>query len=178
MRRLPHAGLLVLSTCLFACGPSRQDTLGQWMQEQRKAAVSITNKRPAPQAFTHLPYEQGQRKDPFDRQYLLALANAQADQANPDLGRPQTSLARQPLEDIPLESMNFVGMMQTQGRCVGLVRANGILHQVATGQSIGKNFGKVWHVDASGIELRERVQDAAGKWSERDAYLRLQEGSK
>ena len=118
------------------------------------------------------------RKDPFTKQYFVALANAEADKANPDLSLSQKSRPRQPLESIPLESMNFVGMLEKQGRFVGLLRANGIVHQVVPGQYIGKNFGKVLRVDESGIQLREIAQDAGGKWLERDTYLRIQGSNK
>jgi type IV pilus assembly protein PilP len=174
MRWLSSAGLLVLCCLLMACEPSRQDGLRQWMQEQRKAGVPRARDLAAPQAFKHLPYAQGERKDPFTKHSSLALANAQAEPANSDLSPSQKSRARQPLEEFALESMHFVGMLEKQGRYVALVRANGILHQVVPGQYIGKNLGKVWRVDESGITLRESAQDADGKWLERNAYLRLQ----
>jgi type IV pilus assembly protein PilP len=147
------------------------------MQEQRQAGVPRARSLAAPQVFKHLPYAQGERKDPFTKHSLLAPANAQAAPANPHLSLSHKSRTRQPLEDIALESMHFVGMMEKQGRYVALVRANGILHQVLPGQYIGKNLGKVWRVDESGIALREIAQDADGNWLERNAYLRLQGGN-
>jgi type IV pilus assembly protein PilP len=178
MRRVTYAGVFLMGALLSACGPSRQDALRDWMQEQRTASVPRVNKIPAPQPFKHLPYEQGERKDPFTKQYFLALAKAEADKANPDLSLSQKSRTRQPLESIALEAMNFVGILEKQGRTVGLVRANGTVYQVMPGQYIGKNFGKVLRVNESGIQLREIAQDAGGKWLERDAYLRLQGSSK
>ena len=152
--------------------------LHDWMQEQRKASVPSVKKIPAPQAFKHLPYEQGDRKDPFTRQYFVALATIEAEKANPDLSLAQKSRQRQALESIPLEAMSFVGLLEKPGRTVGLVRANGMVYQVAAGQYLGKNFGKVSSVDESGIRLREIAQDAGGKWIERDAYLRIQGSGK
>jgi len=147
------------------------------MQEQRQAGVPRARSLAAPQVFKHLPYVQGERKDPFTKHSLLALANAQAAPANHHLSLSHKPRTRQPLEDIALESMHFVGMLEKQGRYVALVRANGILHQVLPGQYIGKNLGKVWRVDESGIALREIAQDADGNWLERNAYLRLQGGN-
>jgi len=178
MRQPLFPGLILAVALLSACGPSRQDHLLEWMEEQRKASVPRVKKIPAPQPFKHLSYEQGDRKDPFTKQYFVALANAEAEKANPDLSLSQKSRARQPLESIPLEAMSFVGILERPGRSVGLVRANGILHQVVPGQYIGKNFGKVLRVDESGIQLREIAQDAGGKWLERDTYLRIQGSNK
>jgi type IV pilus assembly protein PilP len=172
------AGLLLVALLLSACGPSRQDTLRDWIDEQRKASVPNVKKIPAPQPFQHLSYEQGERKDPFAKQVLVAQVNAEAEKASPDLSLQHKSRARQTLESIPLESMNFVGILEKQGRALGLVRADGVLHQVMPGQYIGKNYGKVLRVDEKGIQLREIAQDANGKWSERDAYLRIQGSNK
>ncbi len=174
MKWLSRAGFLVLCFLLTACGPSRQDDLRQWMQEQRQAGVPLARSLAAPQVFKHLPYLKGERKDPFTKHSLLALASAQAAPVNPHISLLHKSRTRQPLEDIALESMHFVGMLEKQGRYVALVRANGVLHQVFLGQYIGKNFGKVWRVDESGIALQEVAQDAEGKWLERKTYLRLQ----
>ena len=178
MRQASIASLLLVTLSLSACGPSRQDTLRDWIAEQLKANVPSVKKIPEPQPFQHLPYEQGERKDPFAKQILVAQVNAEADKASPDLSLQHKSRARQTLESIPLESMNFVGILEKQGRVMGLVRADGVLHQVVPGQYLGKNFGKVLRVDEKGIQLREIAQDANGKWSEREAYLRIQGSNK
>lgn len=163
---------------LSACGPSRQDALRDWMAEQRKASVPSVKKIPPPRAFVHLPYEQADNKDPFAKQFFVALATSEMESANPDLSLAQKSRPRQALENIGLESMVFVGTLEKQGRMVALVRANGIVHQITPGQYLGKNFGKVTRLDASGIQLREIAQDSAGKWHERDAFLRAQGSNK
>lgn len=167
------AGWFALIGLLPACAPSRQDSLHEWMQAQHKRTVPRMEKLTAPLAFKPLPYEQGERKDPFAKHYLEALMNTQAEKVNPYLSLSQKSRLRQPLESMPLESMDYVGMLELHGQTVGLVRVNGIVHQVVPGQYIGKNLGRVWRVDASGIALREIVQEADGRWLERDAQLRI-----
>jgi len=178
MRQALAVGLLLVTLLLSACGPSRQDTLRDWIAEQRKASVPSVKKIPAPQPFQHLPYEPGERKDPFAKQVLVAQLNVEAEKASPDLSLKHKSRARQTLESMPLEAMSFVGILEKQGRAMGLVRADGVLHQVAPGQYLGKNFGKVLRIDEKGIQLREIAQDANGKWSEREAYLRIQGSNK
>lgn len=174
MNKLHFFGMLMTGVLLSSCGPTRQDSLREWMEEQRKVSIPSVKKIPAPQPFQHLPYEEGDRKDPFTKQYFVALANAEAEKSNPDLSLAQKSRQRQPLENIALETMSFVGVLEKQGRSVGLVRANGVLHQVSPGQYLGKNLGKVVRVEEAGIALREIAQDAGGKWQERDSYLRIQ----
>ena len=174
MKRLLLAVWLALIGLLPACAPSRQDSLHAWMQAQRKVSVPRVETVAAPLVFKHLPYEHDQRKDPFAKQYFVALTNAPEENANSNLSRAHKSRVRQPLESIALESMDCVGMLEMQGHTVGLVRVNGTVHQVVPGQYIGKNFGKVWRVDESGIALREIAHDADGRWLERDAQLRMQ----
>lgn len=174
MKRLLLAVWLALIGLLPACAPSRQDSLHAWMQAQRKVNVPRVETVAAPLVFKHLPYEHDQRKDPFAKQYFVALTNAPEENANSNLSRAHKSRVRQPLESIALESMDCVGMLEMQGQTVGLVRVNGVVHQVVPGQYLGKNFGKVWRVDESGIALREIAHDADGRWLERDAQLRMQ----
>jgi len=174
MKRLLLAGWFALIGLLPACAPSRQDSLHAWMQAQRKVSVPRVETVAAPLVFKHLPYEHDQRTDPFAKQYFVALTNAPEEHANSNLSRAHKSRVRQPLESIALESMDCVGMLEMQGHTVGLVRVNGTVHQVVPGQYIGKNFGKVWRVDESGIALREIAHDADGRWLERDAQLRMQ----
>lgn len=85
---------------------------------------------------------------------------------------------RQPLEAYPLDSMQYVGMLQKDGRAVALIKVDNLLYQVRTGDFIGQNFGRVITIDESQVALREVAQDAAGEWVERSAMLNLQEGSK
>ncbi len=179
MRALVIGGLLwLVAGLLTGCGPSRQDTLREWIDEQRKASVPSVKKIPVPQPFKHLVYEQRERKDPFAKPMIVASVSAEVEKASPDLSLRHKSRPRQSLESFPLESMSFVGILEKQGRTLGLVRSNGALYQVVPGQYIGQNFGKVLRIDEKGIQLREIAQDANGKWSERDAFLRIQGSNK
>ena len=72
----------------------------------------------------------------------------------------------------------MVGTLSKAGKRVALVRAEGTLHQVAVGNYLGKNFGKITKVDDSGLVLREIAQDVTGEWVVRITSLKMQETSK
>lgn len=178
MMRIYSAVISLASVLLNACQPSQQDALREWMQHQRNGIAQTAEAVPEPQSFQHLPYEQGARKDPFASQSLMERVNAQAQGAIPGWRMAPPSGVRDPLENIALEAMHFVGMLEKNGHGIGLILANGVVHPVSAGQYIGTNFAKVVRVDESGIALREPVRDAGGKWFTRDLYLRLQGSGK
>ena len=72
----------------------------------------------------------------------------------------------------------MVGLLESIGKKVALVRVNGLLYQVVEGNHIGQDYGLVTSISESEITLREIVQDAAGEWIERKASLELQESTK
>ena len=173
-----RACAFLLPWALLACGPSRQETLKDWMVEERKLITPMVKKIPEPKPFYHLGYDAVGSSDPFARQFLVAAAVTEQQKENPDLSLAHKSRKRDPLEEFALESIAFVGTLEKQGRAVGLVRAQGKVFQVLAGQYIGKDFGKILRIDETSIQLREVAQDEEGKWLQRDATLRIQGGSK
>ena len=179
MNRLHYRACTVLLPCvLLACGPSRQDTLKDWMAEERKSITPSVKKIPDPKPFHHLAYDEAGNADPFSRQFFIVAAATEQLKNSPDLSLAHKSRKRDPLEEYALESIAFVGTMEKQGRSVGLVRAQGKVYQVLAGQYIGKNFGKILRIDDTSIQLRELAKDQEGNWLQRDATLRIQGESK
>jgi len=82
---------------------------------------------------------------------------------------------KESLEAFPLESMTMVGRMFSESQQVALVKVDAILYQVRLGSHLGQNFGRVVDINDRGLSLRELVQDALGKWTERKSILALQE---
>jgi hypothetical protein len=79
----------------------------------------------------------------------------------------------EPLEYFRLEQVTPRGYIEALGRRAAFVEApDGLLHGVRRGAYIGQNFGKVFDVSRSGIELKEVVQDAQGVWQEAVSELR------
>ncbi|TLP58173.1 MULTISPECIES: pilus assembly protein PilP [Pseudomonas] len=78
------------------------------------------------------------------------------------------------LSGIALEQLQMVGSLSRGGIHQALVLAGGRLHRIRQGQRLGRDEGRVVHVDAQRMEVRERVY-LAGAWQERSRFLALDE---
>lgn len=170
--------LLALSLALLsACSPSGEQALRAYIDQERAAQHPFAKPLVVAKPFEAAAYDEVAKPDPFNRQnfakfLLISLENGKPTLATPEIARP-----KQPLEAFALESISLVGVMSKPGGAVALVRVSGALHVIRVGDYIGQQFGKVTKVDASGITLREIVQDDLGEWSVRTTVLKLQERS-
>jgi esterase/lipase superfamily enzyme len=86
----------------------------------------------------------------------------------PNLHRP-----KEPLEAFRLEDLKLVAMVSENSQRHAIIKAANTSHRVTQGSYIGKNFGRVTDIKASGIWVRELVQDSSGDWMERHVILPL-----
>ncbi|MBX3656036.1 MAG: pilus assembly protein PilP [Ramlibacter sp.] len=172
--------LMLSALLLQACGSSDQEELEQWMAEQRAQMKPRIQPIPEPKKFTPQAYNQEGETDPFSNLKLTQALKRESSQvtSNAALISPELARRKEALEAFPLDSMTMVGSLLKAGQPVALVKVDGLLYQVRTGNYLGQNFGRVTKVSEAEIVLREIVQDAAGEWIERAASLQLQEGSK
>lgn len=169
--------LLVCCGALSACGYTSEQDLRSFIAAERAALRPVAKPLPPPKPFEAVTYEEGDKRDPFNRvsfgQSLLVLAK----DAKPNLATPELARSKEPLEEFALETMTLVGVLSKEGRSVALVRVDGKLHQVVPGNHLGQHFGKVTRVDEAQLSLREVVQNELGDWVARQTTLKLQERS-
>jgi type IV pilus assembly protein PilP len=178
VRTFLSVALMGLTLGLTGCGASGTDDLRQWMIEQRNSISPKVEPISEPKKFLAQAYGGEASVAPFSTEKLmLALRSETTVAGNSALVKPELSRRKEPLEFMPLDSMAMVGVLDRQGRKVGLVRIDKLLYQVRVGQYLGQNFGRITRIGDTEITLREIVQDAAGDWVERPATLQLQEGS-
>ncbi|MDM7456848.1 MAG: pilus assembly protein PilP [Tepidimonas sp.] len=172
-------GIAAVSLGLLACSSGHDGgDLAQWMAQQRASARPQVPEIQPPAAYQPQPYEGVDAPAPFSEERLVrVLRSDAASGASSRLIESEMRRRREPLEEFPLDAITMVGLLDMGGRRVALVRANGLLYQVATGHYLGQNYGRVTAVSDHQITLREIVQDAAGEWVERTATLQLQEGT-
>lgn len=180
--RWPVGGLLVVALAgplLVGCRGSGQDELQEWLTQQRAQPRPVLPAVAPPRGWQPQSYEGAALPDPFSVQKLTqVLQRESALSASSAMVLPERRRRRQPLEDIPLESMAMVGSLAGPGGRVALVRIGQEVHTVPPGAYLGQNFGKVLRVSENQVVLREIVQEASGEWVERAATLQLQEGKK
>jgi type IV pilus assembly protein PilP len=89
---------------------------------------------------------------------------------------PPKDWKREPLEQYPLDSLEFVGNLERGGRLWGLIQApDGAIHRVQVGNHLGKNYGEIVSINETLIKLKEIIPNGSGGWVEREASLALAE---
>jgi len=90
--------------------------------------------------------------------------------------RPDDNRLKEPLEDFSLDSLKMVGTLkQKEDDWILIKDPDGLLHRVAIGQYMGKNYGKVTNISEEEVTLLELVPDRRDGWVERDASIALSE---
>ncbi len=129
--------------------------------------------KPLPE-FKHQPpyvYSANDIRDPFKPVVDIEVMSSTYRGPRPDENRP-----REPLEEFSLDSLKMVGTLaQKDGEWALIKDPDGLLHRVAVGQYMGKNYGRVVSVDEEKVALVELVPDASGGWIERNAAIALSE---
>jgi len=87
--------------------------------------------------------------------------------------RPRQRGAKQPLEDVPLESIRLVGTLSRDGRTDALLQVDKIVYASRSGDYLGQNFGVIRRVADGRVELEELIRNN-GDWEKRMATLELQ----
>jgi len=126
--------------------------------------------------FKHQPpyvYAAQDIRDPFKPVVDIEVVTGSdgTDGPRPDENRP-----REPLEDFSLDSLRMVGTLaQKESEWVLIKDPDGLLHRVAVGHYMGRNYGKVTSVSEEEITLLELISDKGGRWKERNASIALSE---
>ncbi|HET8871861.1 MAG TPA: pilus assembly protein PilP [Aquabacterium sp.] len=173
---LSWMAIMVAVSCLTACG-SDEDELRAWMEQQRHEVQPNVPPLPLPQKFIPQAYVGSDGIEPFSAQKLAGALKQEAKQPNSAVAS-ELNRRKEPLEAFPLDSMSMVGSVFKNGTQYALLKVDGLLYQVKTGEYLGQNYGKIMKITETEISIREIVQDAAGEWVERPTSLQLQESGR
>lgn len=178
MSVMRHPAALGLAAVLAVGGcAGESDDLSQWIAQQKRDVKPNVQPLQAPKKFDPQPYAGLDLVEPFSNQKLTVAMRQEARQPSSALAA-ELNRRKEPLEEYPLDSMRMVGSVSKGGRPHGLLRVDRLLYQVAVGDHIGQNFGRITAITETELTLRELVQDAAGEWIERPTTLQLQEGAR
>jgi type IV pilus assembly protein PilP len=160
------AGLLALVVALAGCGESAYQDLDQFVKQSGQGLRGKVEPLPEVKPYEGFVYEAFDQPDPFRPRAPKFV----------DVARPDPDRRREALEEFPLEDLKMVGTLQRKGTTFALIRSpDNNLAQVKTGDFIGQNYGRVMTISEAEVRLREMVQEASGKWVEREASLQLSE---
>lgn len=164
--------IAVVAACflLTACSGEENEDLRQWMNEASKDLKGSIPSLPEVKPYEPVPYDVGNLLDPFKPAKIgPEQKKGGGGGLQPDMNRP-----REPLENYPLESLKYVGVMTKAKSSYAIVAADAALYQVRVGNYMGQNFGVITKISEEEVALKELVQDSAGDWIERESTLLLQ----
>lgn len=162
--------LAVVSMLMLAsCGGGVNDELKEFIASADKNAKRSIQPLPPVQAYTPFGYTGFDLPDPFKPRTLTTV------KVNTGINAPDLNRRKEALEAFPLESLKMVGTLQQQKENFGLVKADATVYRLKVGNYIGQNFGRVTEITDSAINVKEKVQDGGGDWTERDSSLKLLE---
>ena len=162
----------LLALLLAACAGDGYGDLRDFMKKTEASLPHHIDPLPAAKVYEPFEYNGFALADPFRPRTLRAEGSAPT-----GLNAPDTKRARDVLERYPLDALRLVGMLQQKGQTYALIKAEGTLYRVKTGDHLGLDYGTVTAISETEIALRETVQDAAGEWTLRQAKLQLAEGA-
>ena len=85
---------------------------------------------------------------------------------------------KEQLESYNLESLSMVGTLEQKGTVWALIDdGQGAVHQVLTGNYMGRNHGKIIEVRHDSIAVMEIISNGKDSWIERPRTLKLKDGS-
>ena len=172
MRLRIRQAVLGVGVSLMALAGCAEDAseVRTWIDEQRKMAPSPVGAPQAAPDHKPLAYRDDAAPDPFDPFRLEPAGRAGEELAGVD---PRAALPV--LERQPLEGMVMVGVIDRGGERVALLRVEGALQMVRTGQRLGVHGGTVLQISERSITVSEPVQDALGRAARRTSILIFKE---
>ncbi|MCC7516351.1 MAG: pilus assembly protein PilP [Pseudomonadales bacterium] len=164
---------------LSGCGGGDTSDLDAFMQaERQKPAVPIEPIPTFPQ-FDTFVYSAAGKRSPFEKPQALIEIEVKGDQVTGGaIVKPDELRPKEYLEQFNIGAITMVGTVEKDGEIWGLVddgTAN--IHKVQVGNYMGRNHGKIYHIDNGRIDLKEIVPNGPDQWLERPKTLQLQESA-
>jgi type IV pilus assembly protein PilP len=159
---------------LAGCGGDMAD-MDAYMQGVRGKSIQPIDPVPSLPQYDVFIYGAAGLRSPFERpQAIQDLAGDGA--ARTEVVKPDELRAKEYLEQFNLSSIVMVGSVVKGGIAWGLVDdGTGNIQRVRAGNYMGRNYGKIYYIDESRIDLREIVPSGSVGWVERQKTLKLSE---
>lgn len=180
INKLRSLSVVVVATLLVGCAES--DLSGLEVQMKEIMARPADRIAPLPEIQPYRPHTYGaarqDKRDPYSVFFAPAPSSDDAvtvdvdDGLTPEMVRVIRDRNPEELEQYDLVSLQMLGSMENEEALWGIVSGgDGLVHRVAVGNYIGRNFGKITEIEEGRIILREIVKNTDGRWEERPAQL-------
>ena len=167
-----HLVILLCTALLLACSNDMSEVKDA-ISEIKASTPADIEPIPEIKVYEKYTYQSADLRSPFmpDEDSEAAANTAQGNGL-----RPNPNRNKEFLEDFPLDTLTMVGTLNTNKVNYALVlTADGLIHQIRTGNYIGQNEGEILSISDRGIEIRELVPDGLGGYIYRVNELPLEE---
>lgn len=179
--------MIASSLLLVACGTEEHTDIKDWMKDATKDIRGRVPPLPEVRPFPVVSYDAADLVDPFRPSKIEpeSKSGSGGGGLKPDFDR-----RKEELENYPLESLKFVGVLRDDKTLYALIAVDKKIYRKKIGNHLGQNFGRITDIQASfdnrfdknddkadrpgKLVLRELVQDAMGDWVEQIKTLELQ----
>lgn len=169
--RLLSASVLLL--VLAACSPVNNfSDLQAYVAEVKGRPGAPVDPVPVFEPYEGFIYSAASMRSPFEVPVVIDGESGllMSQDVEPDFERE-----REELENHALSGLTMVGMLVRNGIYQALIEdAVGVVHRVAVGNYLGRNFGRIESITETQLNLREIVPSGNGGWVERPQTLTLQ----
>jgi len=155
---------------LTACSTDLGD-LNDYLEDVKSRPADPIPPIPAVKTYTPYVYEGQTGRDPF-RPSTSEGADETSASSNRGGPRPDFDRPKEYLEQFELDTLSMVGKFAMGDSEWALIRdPDGVVHRVAVGNYIGRNYGRVTYIQPREIGLSELISDGSGGWLVREASM-------
>jgi type IV pilus assembly protein PilP len=169
-----YAYIPVALACLVTlagCSSAEHQDLRDFIAREKARPPGRIEPLPEFEMYETFTYQARDDRDPFRPEEEAILTQGPKVASGP---RPDGNRNKEALEDFPLDSLTFMGLLQKEGVTWGIVKSpDGMVHRTQVGNHMGQNYGKITAINESKIELMEIVPDGRGGWFEREAAVAI-----
>ncbi len=169
--------VLIAVSALASCGGADMSDIDEYMQQVRQKPAPPIDPVPSFPQYESFIYASGGARSPFEKPQALEVINFEdGDGANAQNVKPDELRPKEFLEQFNISSIVMVGTVVKDGAMWGLVDdGTSNIHRVQVGNYMGRNYGKIYYIDKSRIDIKEIIPNGPDGWLERPKTLQLQE---
>ena len=172
LRQLQVAVFIFL---LAGCSSPEYTDLDDFMAQVRQEPQGVIAPIPIFKTYKAFRYNAAAMRSPFEVPVKIREIANLSMSSNV---KPNAKRAKELLENFNIEAISMVGTLEQQGTVWALVDdGSGSVHQVLSGNYLGKNHGRIVDIRHDSLALIEIIANGPDSWIERPRTLKLKEDS-